>query len=126
MTMEFFEAAEIQAIADDLIAEYHKPLTLAHIRCLFTTKAKKVDGVDLIAWTKKLDPLAAWTRLKDPNKRRIIHHEIMRMCGGPGKWALVDHDFDGFFAELKLYGPWHDRLRWMANTIEQLHLPVES
>jgi hypothetical protein len=60
MTAPFFEAPEVDAIVADLIAEHERRLSMARIRCLFTTAEKKVDGHAVVAWTKKLDPVAQY------------------------------------------------------------------
>lgn len=156
MASVFFNAPEVDAIVADLIDRHERRLQRARIRCLFTTVEKKVDGHPVVAWTKKLDPVAQylsgtprtdegepeqedaadyalivdvekWSRFQDDDvKRRYVHHELMRMCGYPGKWALVDHDFQGFYREYSLYGAWRFELREIADLVQQQALPLDA
>ena len=142
------------AIATELIGLHEPHLREAHIRCLFSLEGKKARGKDLYAWTKKVDAVgnylsgtpredkldvdehdgidfvvlvdhARWEMLEENDRRRVVHHELMRMDGEPGEWRLTEYDFAGFRAELRLYGPWRNDLKGMANTLKQQELPLE-
>lgn len=151
---DYFEASDVQDVVTELIGLHEPHLRPAHIRCLFSLEEKKVKGKAVYAWTKKVDAvgqylsgtpredrqdvdehdgidfvlLVDWTKwdaLDESERRRVVHHELMRMDGEPGEWKLVEYDFAGFRAELRLYGPWRNELKGMANTLKQQELPLE-
>lgn len=151
---DYFEAAEVQDVVTDLIGLHEPHLKLAHIRCLFSLEEKKVKGRIVYAWTKKVDAVVAyltgtpredredvdehdgvdfvltvdyykWKTLDDDLRRRVVHHELMRMDGTLGDWKLQEYDFAGFRQELVLYGPWRNDLVGMANSMKQQALPLD-
>lgn len=57
---------------------------------------------------------------------RLLMHELLHLGWNPdkGEIIMVDHDFTGFLAELREYGPWHGKLQAMAVVMKQLKLPL--
>lgn len=150
----FIEAPAIAVLVEDLVDLHHPNLKRAHIRVLSSTKGKKKDGFDLIAWAVKCNPLThylsgteyddaddlheddgvdfvilvdadMWAWQKDDVKRRVLDRLLMGLRGRPGSWELVEHDFEGYFEELRRYGPTRPELQTMARALEQQELPLE-
>lgn len=55
---------------------------------------------------------------------RLLFHELNHLGWDAenGKIVMVDHDFNGFSAELREYGPWHGKLQAMAEIMRQMKL----
>lgn len=105
-------------------------LRQARIAFLFST-AEKV-GRDALAqaskFAKKLWPLVKeefdflivtsrpqWDRLTEEQRFALTYHEL-RHCdqNEKGSWVVVDHEFSGFYSEIKYFGFWNERARTMA------------
>ena len=57
---------------------------------------------------------------------RLLTHELLHLGWNPekGEIVMVDHDFSGFLAELREFGPWHGKLQAMAVVMKQMNLPL--
>ncbi len=54
----------------------------------------------------------------------LVHHELCHAgADEDGLPTARGHDFDGFTANVRRYGLWHDQLRLARNAFEQLPLP---
>lgn len=149
----FTEAPDVAMIVHDLVDLHHPLLKKARIRALASEKGKKKDGYNLVAWAKKVDPLAhylsgtpsderenendeddgvdfviicdadMWEWQKEDVKRRAIDRLLMGMRGSPGDWDLVENDFEGYFEDIRRYGA-TGVMKRVADALQQQELPL--
>jgi hypothetical protein len=84
--------------------------------------------VDFIVWLAADHTLEA--EYSDRQITALLHHELMHIGyedpeddeEGARKYVLVGHDFEGFKAELSIYGPWEELLQEAAEAFAQAPL----
>lgn len=155
MPAEFFQAAEVERIANKLIHDYHKHIfeNSIHVEYLFRKEglkgmknkklgtARKVSGhAAYLANLLRLDEGAnrealnapfflitinwdRWGFLDEKAKVALVDHELMH-CGVEYdkkenlKLVLIDHNFEGFNAEIERHGLWRQNAVSLAEAID--------
>lgn len=83
---------------------------------------RDVSELDLYVWV-------AWDHAQAHEMtpglaRRILYHNLMHLgLNDKGKLVMREHDFEGFFAEVKRFGPWHGDLSRAKQMFDQTELP---
>lgn len=132
----FLPAADLERIATDLIAEHHQilgHLSAFSIVWLWKEKANKrgwtkaakdllgyfAEDVDFVIWLG-----ADMLREEQFTHRQIraqVFHELLHIALDPetGKVRVrADHDFEGYVAELEVFGPWTAELSRAKRTLD--------
>lgn len=146
MTTIYGEAEELQAIAEDLISNYHPELATAKFRFLLKDKASKKNGKPVLGSVKKTSdlifylsdahfivevPLEIWNTLDNHKRTALVDHLLERCTGteneetGEMKWSTRDPDVHEFASILRRYGAWTDTLIEFSSVARELDsIPV--
>jgi hypothetical protein len=143
---EAIEAPDIEAIANELIAEYHVDFERhgeAKIEYLWKRKGGMQGGGALVGQTQRTPWIARFysgseftmwiaadnaraLQLDDAGMRALIFHLLLHIeyDGEKDKFKVRDHDFEGFVRELEVFGPWQRDLRRAQAAFSQSPLPL--
>ena len=145
MSTKFYAAEDVQEIVERLIetcAEFEHLQGLS-IKAIFRDKHTKYKGKPVGAKCNKQNDMQrllhgidflivvandVWIHLSDHQKEAVCYHELCHAAvnedteTGEVTPALMPHDCEMFFAELKKYGPWFADLEALVNTVKQLDL----
>lgn len=148
--LELMDADEAEAIANELIPDYHSHLLDASIRFVFTNKERKKCDRVRPASAQKVSPLVRylasgenadpddgpdfvilisakdWDRFDAAQKRALVDHELCH-CGqsAKGDWKIIGHDLEEFTAVVERHGLWKRDVQVFAKAAaEQLKLAV--
>lgn len=99
---------------------------------------EKLEGIEEVEKANKpffiiLLSHPIWKKLKTPQKRALLDHELMHCYAdyddsGDVKLSLLPHDFEGFESEVERWGLWREDAKRMANAMKeaQIALPLEE
>lgn len=104
---QFFEAPEVETIAEDLIEKYHQHLLdySVKLRYVFVDKTPKSNGKEVWGTCRKVSGLNAYLENGTPSGEPFfvisISKEIWDVLPKDKKLALVDHELCHAWAEVK-------------------------
>ncbi|WP_371374458.1 putative metallopeptidase [Sporomusa aerivorans] len=146
MAAEFYDASEdLEALARDIIEEYHSHLFEANIKYLFRTGNWEVKKRDTWGQAKKVGKEVnfltghdfivtihrdVWEQLKPEDKRALLDHELQHCSAGTDDagnkvWYIQGHDVEDFHAIIRRHGLWSPALRKMEGLLNQTELELE-
>ncbi|WP_371380876.1 putative metallopeptidase [Sporomusa aerivorans] len=146
MAAEFYDASEdLEALARDIIEEYHGHLVEANIKYLFRTGNWEVKKRDTWGQAKKVGKEVnfltghdfivtihrdVWEQLKAEDKRALLDHELQHCSAGTDDagnkvWYIQGHDVEDFHAIIRRHGLWSPALRKMEGLLNQTELELE-
>ena len=142
---DFVDAPDLARIADDLIAEFaeeeFRHLVDVPIAYLWRREGGASGGLATYGKCSRLSGPARYysqrhfliwaaadhCRLSEftpQQMRALVYHELSHIgCDlASGKLMVVEHEFAGFYQELRRFGPWMPHLRTLGGVFEQLRL----
>lgn len=134
--LHFLPAPELEAVANELIAELHefRHLRVRRLLCRWKREGGRANGRARLTGSQKLSGLLADTTgaqwlvwvaadhlgagtLTAWQFEALVYHELMHIRAGDG---VRDHDFVGFIGELERYGMWRLDLQAAGEALRQL------
>lgn len=144
---DYAQAPDVARIADALIARCRDLHFLQNVRVryLWRRKAQNKNGKMILGTCQKLSGLPQYALgggeflivinrwncglagLRAWQLEALVYHELNHITppdeDDPESTAtIVGHDFEGFGAELRRYGPWHESLEQAGEAFEDLPL----
>ena len=141
-TEDFKQVSEdVYDLLDHLIDKHRSLSFLIHhlpIKILFRLKPSYKRGQKVLGNTsvvsgkdKLLHPYNATIILDleywdaHPDKREpLLFHELCHLDDDDGKLSLVDHDFSEFYAVIRHYGDWQNKITHAKNQLQDFQLDL--
>lgn len=138
---EYFDAPEVEEVAQELIEQYHQHLKGARIKYLLRTgdwssqkretwgQAKRVTGEQ--AFLTNLDFIITihhdvWEQLDEAGRKALLDHELCHCRLAEGTWYILGHDLEEFVAIVERHGLWRPQLEEFHEAVagSQQQLPL--
>jgi hypothetical protein len=136
---DYLPAHDVETVARDLIERWPELAPLADLDIRYGWKKEgSKDGE--AGYCKKLSPEVRYLTSADffvwlaadyareMSQRQLealVYHELCHAgLNAKGKPVIVKHDVELFYAEVRRYGAWHERLEGARQVFEQAPLPL--